>query len=193
MKELDDEQMGVIAKVQRLLNTTGRTEEEAASYTAKAMDLLNAYNLDMTLVERHSGKTGKREDTKLAGGLYPWQRRLWESCADLNFCMYWAHGGHKGGKYEHRVLGRHENVVATQVLATYLQQTIERLARERVGNKGAEFFTRANISYREGMAERLAMKLAILREDRMEADRKNKPRRPRDLDTPAIRRRTQWF
>ncbi len=176
-QELSAEALAIIGKVQKLLQLAGNNpnEHEAALASAKAMQLLEAYNLDMMTVERNSGKTGKRSDTKMKGGLYPWQRRLWQEVCQLHFCMYWSIKGIGAGQtYQHRVLGRHENVIGAQTMAEYLQQTVERLARERVGNNGAEFFTRANISFREGMAERLVERLRQIRwqreaEDEMKA------------------------
>lgn len=175
-KELSTEQLSVIEKVQKLLSLAGNNpnEHEAAAASAKAMQLLEAYNLDMMLVERNSGKTGKREDTKFMGGLYPWQRQLWNAVAELHFCKYWyIKGLQKGQTYQHRVLGRHENVVSTRVMSEYLQQTIERLAREWAGSS-QQYFTKPAVSYRDGMAARLVERLRVLRQERLDADERKR-------------------
>lgn len=175
-RELSTEQLSVIEKVQKLLALAGNNpnEHEAAAASAKAMALLEAYNLDMMLVERNSGKTGKREDTKFMGGLYPWQRQLWNAVAELHFCKYWyIKGLSKGQTYQHRVLGRHENVVSTRVMSEYLQQTIERLAREWAGH-GSQYFTKSAVSYRDGMAARLVERLQRLRQERLDADERKR-------------------
>lgn len=168
--ELSPEALSIIEKVQKLLALAGNNpnEAEAASASAKAMELLQAYNLDMTTLERHSGKSGKREAKFRAGGLYPWQRDLWYAVSKLHFCMYWFQRGlNKGDKYQHKIVGRRENVVAAELMAQYLQDTIERMARARVGNYPPEFFTRSNISYRDGIAARLARRLWDMRNQKL--------------------------
>lgn len=170
----DDKELAVIEKVRKLLNLArdkGAHEAEAETATKLAMQLLEAYNLDMSAVERATG-SGKRSDSHLKGGLYKWQRELWEQVAKLNFCMYWSEKGlTKGSAYQHRILGSRANVVSTQVMAEYLQDAIEKAAREWVGVT-AKFFTKSAISYREGMAGRICQRLAARREDqRAEARR----------------------
>lgn len=175
--ELSPEALAVIGKVQKLLALANgnMNEHEAASASQKALDLLAAYNLDMTTVEKNTGNVGKRSDTRLGGGLYQWQRTLWHSVSELHFCMYWyIKGTRKGQKYEHRILGRQENVLGCKLMAEYLQQAIERLARERVGNDGSQFFTKASISFREGCAARITARLRDLREQRLAEDRRRK-------------------
>lgn len=172
--DLSPEALTVIAKVQKLLNLAGNNpnEAEAASASAKAMELLAAYNLDMTTVERNSGKKGgKRAAQYTKGGLYKWQRELWQAVAKLHFCMYWYKAGmYKGSKYEHKILGRHENVISTNLMAEYLQTTIDRLARERVNGDGSQLYTRSSISYREGVAARVTERLNDLRRQRIAED-----------------------
>jgi hypothetical protein len=178
--ELNAEAQAVIAKVEKLLALAGNNsnEQEAASASAKAMELLAAYNLDMAVVGKVAGQTGKRADEKLKGGLYQWQRDLWEAIAELNFCRYWSIKGlAKGASYEHRILGRRENVIGARMMAEYLQQTVERLARERMGDP-VRFFVREAIAYREGMAQRLIERLNRLRMDAL-AEEQRKEREAR--------------
>lgn len=167
---LSPEAIAIIEKVQKLLALAGNNpnEHEAAAASSKAMELLNAYNLDMLIVERaQKTGSGKRSDTKLAGGLYKWQRSLWEEVSKLHFCMYWSiKGMTKGSSYEHRVLGRQENVIGTKVMAEYLQQTVERIAREWAGDP-VRYFAKPTISFREGMATRLCERLAKLQREKM--------------------------
>jgi len=49
-------------------------------------------------------------------------------------------------------------VTSTRVMAQYLEQTIERLTRERVGSP-SEYFTNWAMSYREGMGQRVMEKV----------------------------------
>src|SRR5690606_22479832 len=96
----------IVRRIEALLNTNGCTEAEAQSRIAKAQELLETYNLDMATVG--SKPDGKRNDTVRKGGLYSWQRRLWDSVAKLNFCHYLSlRGLARGSQYEHRLIGSH--------------------------------------------------------------------------------------
>jgi hypothetical protein len=174
---LTAEQESVISKVEKLLalSRNNSNEAEAESAAAKAMELLAAYNLDMAIVGQTSKQDGKRNDKKRKGGLYSWQRDLWHAVSKLNFCRYWfIRGLGRGTQYEHRILGRQENVIATELMAEYLQDTIERLTVE-YGKKhypGKSRFIRELIAYREGMANRLYWRLEDLRHQRITEDRR---------------------
>lgn len=175
--DLSPEARKAIEQAEKLFRLAGKNpnQNEAAAATAKAMELLARYNLDMSIMEQSSGATaGRREDTKFKGGLYHYQRDLWEAVAKLNFCMYWNQYVRDEEKtarrrekdkwarsamtFQHRVVGRTVNVTATRVMAEYILGTIERLARERYPDP-AQFFVRAAISYREGMAEAVIDKI----------------------------------
>jgi hypothetical protein len=180
--DLTDEQRKAIDQIEKLLRLAGKNtnQNEAAAATAKAQDLLAKFNLDMSIIEQSSGATaGRREDTKFEGGLYHFQREVWEAVAQLNFCFYWNQYswdpnkksmsrrnrrlrasdseytrslGMGGYTFQHRVVGRTVNVRATKNMADYLLTTIERMARERFPEP-SQFFTRRAVSYREGLAE----------------------------------------
>lgn len=209
MAELSQEAQDAIRRVEKLLRLAAKNsnENEAAAATAKAQEILIQYNLDMATVEANSGaSSGKREDAKVKGGLYHYQRDLWRAVADLNFCMYWnmyvwdkdkqrikrlkvddkyvegkgwrpvyerikKTGGYR---FEHRVVGRVVNVTLTRTMAEYLEQTIERLTRERVGNP-SEYFTAWAVSFREGMAETIVDKIYERRKHAL-AEEKRKAR-----------------
>ena len=162
---MDDKLAGVMRKIEALLNTNGCSEAEAQSRLAKAQELLERYNLDMAEIGK-SGKGQQRADTKKTGGLYGWQRSLWKAVAELNFCHYISIKGlARGSVYEHRLIGSHGNVVATEVMARYLQETIERLAQSWSKGMGhRSVFVREAIAYREGMAARLSERLRERRE-----------------------------
>lgn len=187
--DLTSEQRSVIDKVEKLLRKAGKTENEneAATFAAGAQELLAKYNLGMSIVEQNSGaSSGKREDTKFEGGLYHYQREVWQAVAELNFCMYWSQynfnkdkkglrfrrAGRMGGfDFQHRVVGRTVNVVATRGMAEYLLQAIERLTRERYPQP-SQFFTRSANSFREGLAETVIGKIYDRRSHLLAADRK---------------------
>jgi hypothetical protein len=173
--QLSTEALAVISKVEKLLALAGNNTNEAEAQAAseKAMELLAAYNLSMAMVG-DSTKTATRADKKLNGGLYGWQRDLWNAVAKLNFCEYrFIRGLTKGSSYQHRLVGREENVVSARVMAEYLQQAVERLAQEWSRDLGyRSVFVREAIAYREGMASRLSSRLWDLRYQRIREDRR---------------------
>lgn len=176
-RELDAAAEAVIEKATKLLSLARNNpnEHEAQSAMAAAQRLLEAHNLDMALIERRSGSgAAPRSDKSRGGGLYKWQRSIWKATAKLNFCHYEAIKGlTKGAKYENRIIGRKENVLATEIMAEYLQTTIEKLAAEWAKERGynSRFVTEA-IQYREGMGERITQRLEQLREERLAEDKR---------------------
>ena len=166
----------VIRKIEALLNTSGRTEEEAALCIAKAQELLEKHNLSMAdLGTSKTGAHGERKDNKRKGGLYKWQRTLWEEVAKLNFCHYISIKGlQAGAKYEHRVIGSPINVLATEQMADYLQATVERIAKQWAHSHEINVFCREAIAYREGMTSRLSERLNTLREERVKEQERKK-------------------
>lgn len=180
MDQMTAEQLAIIEKVKKLmaLANNNDNEHQAAAASAKAMELLASYNLDMATVGKTAkGVQGARKDNKLKGGLYGWQRELWKAVSELNFCMYWSIKGlARGSTYEHRILGSEVNVVSAQVMAEYLQSTVERLAREyaKTAFPGQSIFIKEMIAYREGLATRLSERLRQLRRDRVAEDERKK-------------------
>lgn len=182
--DLSPEARRAIEQVEKLLRLAGKNqnENEAAAATAKAQELLVKYNLDMSIVEQNSGaSSGKREDTKFEGGLYHYQRDVWEAVAELNFCMYWnqyqyddertKHRRRASFRFQHRVVGRTVNVVATRGMADYLLGAIERMTRERFPEP-SQFFTRRANSFREGLAETVIGKIYDRRRHLLAEDKK---------------------
>lgn len=178
MNDLTPDALRAIDLSQKLLAKAASTTfpEEAASATAKAMELLAAHNLDMSIVEQGGGKKAARGAEYKVGGLYRWQRSLWRAVAELNFCMYWnlyerddtkinkyrqrqGEGKVTGGYvYRHKLIGRKVNIVQVHNMAEYLEQTIERMTRAWEPDK-SQWFTRRSKSFREGMADTLISKL----------------------------------
>ena len=170
----------VIDKVRKLLALAkGNTNEaEAESANNKARELLEAYNLDLAHVNQEKHAFTPRDKQNLRGGLYQWQRDLWNMTAQLNFCKYWyIKGLQAGSQYEHELLGSKVNVIATQIMAQYLQDAVERIARDwmRDNRPGLSIFTKEAIAFREGATSRLVGRMWTLRNDRLreeEAKRK---------------------
>lgn len=193
---MSEELTKVMEQVRKLLNLAAKNtnEHEAAAAAAKAQDLLTKYNLDAALVERSTGQDGKREDARTRGGFYQYQRDLWKAVAELNFCMYWTQVYFERKKHpkrewdgkirtyerdvrqlRHRLVGRVVNTTATKVMAQYLEEAVERITRERLGNDPKQLYSKWAISFREGMTARLAERIARRFKTRLakeEADRR---------------------
>lgn len=192
MTNLTDEQRAAVGRVEKLLRLAGRntSEAEAASATQKAMELLAQYNLDMTTVEREGQSAGgARTQEAMVGGFYEYERELWSHVADLNFCMYWSQSSYVRRtkidarsralldpflqthvrRQEHRLVGRVVNVTATRVMSEYLLQTIERLCREWLADRGQSESPRSRraVSFREGVAERVCEKIYDRRREQL--------------------------
>jgi hypothetical protein len=181
----------IMEKIEKLLRLANNNDNEhqAAQALAKANEYLAQYNLDVATVERHSGETGKREEQRVMGGMHVYQRNLWRSIAELNFCFYWtmkvrAKEGSLAAKrkrrftHEHKLIGRVVNVRATQNMADYLEKTIERLCRDRLGgDAGKQFYSSDAVSYREGIADRVIEKVNDRRWEMITKERRAKAER----------------
>lgn len=196
-QDLTPEQIKIVEKVEKLLALANRkkgNEAEAAVAAAKAQEMLAAYNIDMAMVEQSSGTSGRREDVKHKGGVYLYQRDLWRAVAELNFCLYWTsrkwvsrevnrknYWGEKTKEtvwsiqYQHRVVGRTVNITLTKSMAAYLEQAIERIVMERLGDDNTQRFSRWAVSYRKGAAARIIEKVQD-RRDEIEAEEARKAR-----------------
>jgi len=175
---MDDETRKACDKIEKLMRLAGSNpnEAEAASALAKAQELLTAYNLDMAVVEQAAGKSGKRLEAEVSGGMHRYQRDLWRHISQLNFCMYWtqkvrtregtyAYGRGRKWTHEHRLIGREVNVVSTRNMAAYIGVAIERLCREYLGpERSMQYYSRDAVAFREGMADRIIEKIVDRRE-----------------------------
>lgn len=167
MEQVPDKNMeAIVERVRKLLNLAAKNpnEHEAAAAAEKAQALLASYNLDMATIGQ-GGESGKREDAKQRGGMYIYERELWNAIASLNFCMYFTTRGRmKNGagkmqfSFQHRIVGRTVNVMSTKAMAEYLQGAIERLCRERFPQNN-QFFMREAVAFREGMSDKITVRL----------------------------------
>lgn len=184
--ELTQEQLNVLPKIEKLLNLAAGagTQAEVESATAKAQALLAQYNLDTAHLEDTASKqNAKREEAKVEGGLYSFQRDLWRAVAELNFCYYWSqrfwNKETKKMARRHALIGRVVNTRGTIAMATYLQNTIERLATQRIREEGWLLSSAWAWSYRKGMAAAVIEKLqdqrrVVLTEEAKKARAANK-------------------
>lgn len=189
----DDELRGVVARVEKLMRLAAKNpnENEAAQATAKAMELLAAYNLSMEDVAEHGEDSGGvRKQEALEGGQHDWEQALWRAVAELNFCMYWhqsrfvvtplgrfqewRNGRFVKGLYrhQHNIVGKKVNIAATNAMASYLQAAIERLTRERCVPAKIGLHTRWATSFREGLTFGVVGKLHDRRADLLSEERK---------------------
>lgn len=172
---IDKGMEAIVERVRKLLNLAAKNpnENEAAAAAAKAQELLASYNLDMATIGQ-GGESGKREDAKQRGGMYIYERELWNAIALLNFCLYFTTRGrmkNKAGKmqfsFQHRVVGKVVNVVSTRHMADYLQGAIERLCRDRFPLNN-QFFLREAVAFREGMSDNITRRLRDKRDEVLE-------------------------
>jgi len=201
METISPELQGVIEKAQKLLNLAAKNpnEHEAAAATAKAMKMLAEHNLDVATVEKESNKEGRREELKVDGGYYSYQRALWKSVAELNFCIYWAQQYVTKGKryvsritgkgikssdpdaiyvsqdvlrWRHCLVGRVVNTRSTVVMTQYLQQAIERVTVENIrGRDNSYHLSTYAVSFRKGCAARIIEMVEDQRESQLATDR----------------------
>ena len=184
----------IIAKIQKLLELGARSkgnEEEAALAMAKAQELLAQYNLDMAVVREAQVAGGvqpdkpKREERKInKSAQYDWQKELWKTLADCNFCWHFVQtfdekvGKTRDGRQKytrvkrHVVLGAVENVTMVNMMGEYLCDTIERLL-PWTDNKVR--LSREAISWRAGCATRLRKRLLDQLWERRKNMHANKP------------------
>lgn len=203
MDEMSPQMQSVLKKIQGLLNLAAKNtnEAEAASAAAKANELMEAYNLTSAELERSTGKAeGKREDAKVDGGFYKYQRDLWQAVAELHFCMYWTQEyvtvrdttivrrgvtyakGDRVLRKQHRLVGRMVNVAATRALVTYLEGAIDKLLREKLGGDNlGQLYGGWGITFRQGAAERLCEKIYARRRHLLAEEE----RRKRDAEVKA--------
>lgn len=194
-REIDDETKQVIAKVEKLLRLAARNsnQEEAASAAAKAQELLAAYNLDMAAVAEHGNPDAQRAKELFEGGKHKWEKKIWSWVARLNFCLHWQQenfyesplGTHTGvvrnedgtgriakgvRRWEHKIVGRRVNVIATKHMASYLTDVTKRLTREECKKRGVPTRSAWANSFSEGIGDEIAYRLAVRRQERLDEE-----------------------
>lgn len=164
----------VIRKIQKLLELGHSSNEAEANLAmARAQELLAKYNLDVAMVKETVVEGGtvaaapeKREKTKVSrSAQYAWQRQLWKTLAEANFCYHWitkVYEGKRGsGKQSkvpvkrHMVLGRESNVLVVSMMGAYLEDTMERI----LPYPNSERMSRSALSWKAGCAERLCERI----------------------------------
>lgn len=202
---LTDQERKVIDQIQKLLNLAAKndSEAEAAEASKKAQELLTRYNLDAAVIERESGKKdGRREQARVKGGFYQYQRDLWKAVAGLHFCMYWTptksvevthyrqkpwweagdgdrklhkEQGHQSVRH-HALVGRIINTTAARHMAQYLEQVIQRIVTVEIKTNEVHHNSAYATSFREGMAQNLIEKITERFKERMHTEELEKRR-----------------
>ncbi len=177
-----EEQLSVLAKVEKLMRLSARNpnENEAASAAAKAMELLAAYNLQSASIDIDGETSAKRAEEKMIGGFYQYERDLWRAISELNFVWYFSRSQRVPVKdirrnvmrRQHILIGKVVNIAATKGMAGYLAQTIERITREQMVKYNVHLLSAWSNSFRRGMAERIIEKVNQRRWDLLDAEDK---------------------
>lgn len=197
--ELNAEQEKIAQTIRKLLDKAAKTDQpaEAELFAAKARELLLKHNLDSATVESAGSIEGKREEAMVEGGVYVFQREVWEATAKLNFCTYWSQPyrakeirrkmnaeGVVISKSEvfvkrrrHALIGRVVNTRMTMAMADYLLAAIERELKDHLHLRGQDIEDgRSNLttnyawSFRKGAADRLIGKLNDRRREILSAE-----------------------
>jgi hypothetical protein len=188
---MGDSQEKLVDRIRKLLALAGNnpSEAEAGAAMERAAALMAEHNLTLAEVET-LGTENERIEERYQGkrARQTWARSIWGAVARLNLCLYYyqtpsteSHlervaggktrwvGPHTGDL--HQLIGTRANVVSTQVMAQYLVDTVERLARECPDIHGMH----AHHAFKLGCARRLADRIRRLREDRMYAEQTTAP------------------
>lgn len=188
-QELTPEALKTIDTVRKLLNLANKNPnpEEAASAAAKAQKLLAEHNIQMSMVEEQTGKVeGKRKVQRYD----PWGFYNRETGKTTYYRWEEAYAR----TWRHSLVGRTVNTQATQVLAQYLEQAIERLLLERLSERhdqpNSQRFSSWAVAYREGAVYDLVERLAEKRKgliDEMERAQREAEARAREAGTSLER------
>lgn len=162
----------ILDKVRKLLakaSDPSVTEAEAASYAAKAQEILAAHNLaisDVPEVEREDGV--EQETIVLRYGETGWRKRIAIETAKLYFCQMVQTkvydkdaDGHfvfpLRSKRGYIFVGRPHNVAVAIEMTHYLVSTVERLAKAYAKTNGLSH--RARVEFENGCGERLSNRI----------------------------------
>lgn len=171
----------LVLKIKKMLALSkgGTTEGEADNAAKMAQRLMMENNISMAQVDSIGGETqegGKRSKQRRKGNaMYKFQQTLMAACADVNFVYqevrYEYTNGHRRAK-GYTLIGREANVVATQVLFDYLASTCENLGIEYVDHDNRRRMSIEALSFKEGVADRVAERLRTRHEQQIAAQKK---------------------
>jgi Protein of unknown function (DUF2786) len=152
----------IIEKIQKLRAITGEhgaTEDEAIAAEQRMFALLAKYNLELSEIpdteptKPHTAiesESAERPSTV-------WKQLLYAAVANLNFSECFTL---RGSIY---IVGTRANRIATFEMASYLIQTVQRLADEEAAEVPGEERRRFRHSFSEGCANRICERLEQMR------------------------------
>jgi hypothetical protein len=181
------EHESIVRKIQKLFSLAQSSNEAEANLAmATAQSLLAQYNLEAAVVRGTHVAGGtvapepeKRERTKIPySAFYNYQRLLWRTLAEANFCWYWVADTtevynkrtdiglveqHRKVK-RHMLLGTEANVIVVRMMGEYLEDTMERI----LPYPHSERLSKSAISWKTGCTERLVQRIQKLAAERRE-------------------------
>jgi Protein of unknown function (DUF2786) len=168
----------LVDKVRKLLALAGSSNEhEAARAAEKAQAILAEYNLSMTDVKSTDEKEDLKIDKSIVTDSVPWRRRLGVAVAQMYFCKYFYTfkkeyiPSRPNGYVRHDVhsfVGAEHNLVIAKLMFQYLNETIERLAKDG----SMQYPTNERSSYRTSFKAACSLRVARRIHDRIEAAKK---------------------
>lgn len=175
MTESLNKTITLIRKLLALAKDDGATEAEATLAMEKAQQLMQNANLSMAECEAR-GTDGGEGASRVKDGVesrtvYNWHKSLMESIAKLNavHCTQnYHHLRHTAMFVGYTLIGRWANVASTRVMHEYLIGTIERVARQHVGDP-SQYFTKYAHAFKEGCAGRIVERLQKRQEEMLAA------------------------
>ena len=135
-------------------------ENEAMLSMEKASYLMAKYNL--TMDDLYTDKDEQRIEDRIVetgGSRAQWTRTIWNATSQLNFCKYYS-SKNRVIALTHVLIGTQGNVESTKIMAQYLTETVENMART-ANIRGAQ-----KSAYRLGAASRLYWRIMALKEER---------------------------
>jgi len=148
-----------IRKLRALTERRGATEEEALAAQQRMFALLAKYNLELSQIPDDEPT---RPDTTIDSETAErpsnvWKQYLYTAVANLNFTECFTLRGHI------YVIGTKANRIATMEMASYLIETVERLANEAAAEVPGDERRRFRHSFAEGCAARIYDRIEALR------------------------------
>ncbi|MHC5862132.1 DUF2786 domain-containing protein [Nostoc sp.] len=131
-------------------------EAEASAAAAKAQEMLTRYNLSIASLQDWTPQPLEEEVIRQFKRMTSWKFILLSGVCWGNYCCAITRHYHSGSKMI--ILGRKVNIVSTRIQFEYLEQTIERLAKQAVGDRA---FRNA---FKLGAANRLVNRILENRE-----------------------------
>jgi Protein of unknown function (DUF2786) len=148
-----------IRKLRAITERRGATEDEAIAAEQRMFRLLAKYNLEISQIpdDEPSISDNRVESESLERPSSIWKQYLYSGVASLNFseCFTWR---------QHIVIvGTRANRIGTLEMASYLIDTVERLANKKAAEVPSDERRRFRHSYAEGCATRIYERLEQMR------------------------------